>query len=170
MGKEIIPTSRNLTFGVVIGTYSCVPYVHLGLACLTKHKPNVALMVHDDDSPDKLALSNLCDQYGAEFVSTEFSKNKTVGDLSAFVEGLRWAHKYKIDVLVKLSRRFILKSAMDRNAARCFPGLAVCDRLCSRVGNAVGIPQRVRCYARPIMDWLRRPCLHEGNGQAQRAI
>jgi len=97
----------NPKIGVAICTYGSVPYVHLGLECLKRHEPGVPVLIHDDSSPDQEKLRQLAAMYGADFVSTDYRKAPTVGDLSGFVEGLRWGAD-RLDIVIKLSRRFII--------------------------------------------------------------
>jgi hypothetical protein len=93
--------------GIVIGTFAAVPYVHVALECRKRLYPDIPLLVNDDGSPEAPKLRALCRQYGAFLIVNKGRKRPGVGDVSAFVHGLEWAAPRKLEILVKLSRRFI---------------------------------------------------------------
>lgn len=95
------------TVGLVIGTFAAVPYVHLALESRKRNYPGAPVLVHDDDSPRRDELRRLCAAYGAEFVRSGGRGRWTVGDMSAYVAGLDWAGEARLELLVKMSRRFI---------------------------------------------------------------
>ena len=94
-------------FGLVIGTFAALPYVHLQLEAWRRLYPQVAVLVHDDASPQAGRIAKLCEQYGAEFEQNAERCPPCKGDLTAFVGGLLWARARGLDVLLKLSRRFV---------------------------------------------------------------
>ena len=96
-----------LRVGVVIGTFAAVPYIHLHLEAWRRLYPHAALLVHDDASPHAGRLAELCAEYGAEFERNTERCPPCKGDLTAFVGGLLWARERGLDLLVKLSRRFV---------------------------------------------------------------
>lgn len=93
--------------GIVIGTYGAIPYIHLQLEARKRFYPDLPCLVHDDLSKDFLALGKLCDSYGAEFVTTPKSLGHVWGDTACFIQGLLWAEKRGVELLVKISRRMI---------------------------------------------------------------
>ncbi len=93
--------------GLVIGTFAAVPYVHLALESWRRNYPEIPVLVNDDGSPKGEELHTLCDRYGANFVSNSERLRRTVGDMSAYVHGLDWAAQRGLELLVKMSRRFI---------------------------------------------------------------
>lgn len=93
--------------GLVIGTFAAVPYIHLALESRRLNYPDIPLLVSDDGSPNRDELHALCQRYGADFVSDGKRKKQMVGDVSAYVHGLEWAMKGELELLVKMSRRFI---------------------------------------------------------------
>jgi hypothetical protein len=96
-----------IRFGAVIGTFASVPYIHLQLEAAKRFYPHVPLLVHDDHSSRAGELSVLCRQYGCDFESNTARLPHHLGDLSAFWGGLCWARQRGIDLLVKLSRRWL---------------------------------------------------------------
>lgn len=92
---------------MVVGTFAAVPYIHLQLEARRRLYPETPLLVQDDCSPFGDELRRLCDDYGADFSSntTRFPASK--GDMTAMVHGLVWAREQGIELLVKLSRRFV---------------------------------------------------------------
>ena len=104
---DAIICDANPSVGVVIGTFAAVPYVHLQLESWRRHYPEIPLLVNDDGSPYTGELRELCGRYGAEFIANTRRMRRTVGDMSAYVQGFDWAESLGLELLVKLSRRFI---------------------------------------------------------------
>jgi hypothetical protein len=94
--------------GMVIGTYGSVSYIRLQLETRKLYWPEVEVLIHDDNSDKKEELIALCEQYGATYYSTPKRLVDGLGDMAAIVEGLDWAKRNNIDLLVKLSRRFLI--------------------------------------------------------------
>jgi|GEM_PF-2365986 len=94
-------------FGLVIGTFAAVPYVHLQLETARRLYPEVPILIHDDSSQQSVALAELARSYGAEFTTTSARQVYHLGDLSVYPAGLRWAHPLGLDLLLKVSRRWI---------------------------------------------------------------
>ena len=93
--------------GIVVGTFAAVPYIHLQLEARRRFYPETPMLIHDDASPRQPQLEALCKQYGAYFETNTGRMVEGKGDLSAFVGGFHWAAERGIDLLVKLSRRFL---------------------------------------------------------------
>ena len=93
--------------GLVVATFAAVPYVHLHLESWRRYYPHIPLLVNDDGSPQRDRLRELCAEYGACFDSNDSRRRRTVGDMSAYVRGLEWIDARQIDILVKMSRRFL---------------------------------------------------------------
>jgi hypothetical protein len=93
--------------GLVVGTFAAIPYVHLHLEARRRFYPDVPMLLHDDCSPRGAELEKLCASYGVEFASTATRFPPCKGDLSAMATGFVWAREREIDLLVKMSRRFI---------------------------------------------------------------
>jgi hypothetical protein len=93
--------------GLVVGTYGSVPYVHLQLEARRRFYPDVSLLVHDDGSSKGDELRRLCEEYGCEFETNESRRLTNIGDISCFLGGLLWAQWRHLDLLVKVSRRFL---------------------------------------------------------------
>jgi hypothetical protein len=92
---------------LVIGTFAAVPYVHLALESRRRYFPSVPLLVSDDCSPAASELEALCRQYDAEFRRSSRRSGHRIGDVSSYVYGLEWATSLGVELLVKMSRRFI---------------------------------------------------------------
>ena len=99
--------SRPPKTGVVIGTFAAVPYIHLQLEARRRFYPQVPLLVHDDGSNKSGELRALCDKYDCDFESNTTRQPPRVGDLTTFVGGLWWAQHRGLDVLLKVSRRWV---------------------------------------------------------------
>ncbi len=97
--------------GLVIGTYASLPYIHLHLEARKRYYPEIPCLVADDGSRQEKELALLCNRYGADFRSNTYrlpQKPPGLGDLSHFISGLLWASSKGIDLLVKMSRRWIV--------------------------------------------------------------
>jgi len=92
---------------MVVGTFAAVPYIHLQLEAHRRYYPDSPLLVHDDGSPKSRELERLCRRYGCDFEHNECRQAPALGDLTAFVGGLYWAEHRAIDILVKVSRRWV---------------------------------------------------------------
>ncbi len=95
--------------GQVFGTASTLPYIHLQLEMsrrLFGHGGIPTLVANDGDDSDATALSDLSEQYGADFVCWP-KIGHAQGDLRIFKESLSWAKRRAIDVVAKFSRRFV---------------------------------------------------------------
>jgi len=92
---------------LVIGTFAAVPYVHVALESWRRYCPSIPVLVSDDGSPAAPELRALCLDYGAEFRGNPQRSGHKVGDLTSYLHGLEWAESLGVDLLVKMSRRFI---------------------------------------------------------------
>ena len=143
----------NLQAGLVIGTYAALPYIHLHLEARNRLYPELPTLVHDDCSHQQEELRKLCNDYGVAFISTPQRKAPAIGDLSAFQEGLEWARGHNIDVLVKLSRRFIPKvnwvddliDLAHRSGHHTF----------SNITTSFDFGFRTECLGLRVKDWLQ---------------
>ncbi|MGH9720109.1 MAG: hypothetical protein ACRD8O_07840 [Bryobacteraceae bacterium] len=93
--------------GLAIGTFAAVPYVHLALESRRRNYPHVPVLVHDDASGKASELRDLCGEYGAEFHSAGEPLGIQFGDMSSCAQGLDWARRRGLELLAKMSRRFI---------------------------------------------------------------
>ncbi|MBI2968498.1 MAG: hypothetical protein HYY40_11900 [Bacteroidetes bacterium] len=143
---------NNLKIGLVIGTYSAVPYIHLHLESRKRNYPEIPILVHDDCSHNKQKLIELCKEYGADFVSTTQRSVPTLGDISAFVRGLEWANKQGFDVLVKMSRRFVPKSGWT---AELINLVQTGHHTFSNVTRSFNFGFRTECIGMKVKDWLQ---------------
>ena len=98
---------KDLVIGAVVGTYGTPAYIEMQLYYLTKIN-KIPVLVVDDSSNDTELLKSLCNRYGADFETTEQRYGHTTGDMQVFVKGLEWAKRNKLDLLVKISRTFII--------------------------------------------------------------
>ena len=99
--------SKTPKIGLVIGTYGALAYVQLQLEARQRLYPHIPMLVHDDGSPQSDELSRLCADYGADFESAAERSKHQHGDLLAIIGGFLWAKANGVDLLVKMSRRFV---------------------------------------------------------------
>jgi len=92
---------------VVIGTYGSPAYIRLQLESRKRFWPDAPVLIHDDDSPERDELMRICNEYGALYYSPS-KRSENVGDMAAVVKGIDWAHEISCDIVVKISRRFII--------------------------------------------------------------
>jgi hypothetical protein len=101
---RLVPNKPSI--GLVIGTYGSPAYIHLFLEVAKAHFP-VPILIHDDCSDKQCELKRLTGQYGCDFSSNNERYGHGSGDIAVFAEGLAWAKNKGLDILVKMSRRFI---------------------------------------------------------------
>ncbi len=99
--------SLRPTVGLVISTFAAVPYIHVALESWKLHNPSIPVLVSDDGSPKSEEIGELCAHYNADFVKNYRRHGRDLGDLSAYVHGLEWGAEHRLDIVVKMSRRFI---------------------------------------------------------------
>jgi len=99
---RIIPAKPSI--GLVIGTHGSPAYIHLFLESAKRNFP-VPILVHDDFS--QVELKSLIEQYGCDFSINNRRYGHGSGDITTYYNGLNWAKNKGIDILVKMSRRFI---------------------------------------------------------------
>jgi hypothetical protein len=119
--RKIIP-DRPLNIGICLSTHAAPAYIELGLACLRKFEGDVPVLVHDDNSDKKSELQLISAKYEADFSSTTSCKGAVLGDMAAFAECLAWAENKDLDVVVKLSRRFIFNRPWRAELESIFHG------------------------------------------------
>ena len=149
--KDVPATSFGNKVGVVIGTYGAVPYIHLQLESLFRFHPGTPVLVVDDCSPQRDELWNLCAKYGAEFQCRDKRLGHVAGDMDVFLRGIEWAKSAGVELLVKLSRRFIprepwiheLHELHELHKAPTYS--ARCERW--------GFGFRSECVAMCVADW-----------------
>ena len=93
--------------GMVIGTFGTVPYIHLQLEARRRFFPHVPCLINDDASSNGPELFRLTKEYVCNFHSNDTRLHHSLGDVSVFVNGLKWARSNGLDILLKVSRRFI---------------------------------------------------------------
>lgn len=101
--------SQPLRIGMVIGTFAAVPYIHLQMEARKRFYPDIPVLVHDDCSERSGELANLCKAYGVAYESNAARQPHHLGDLTAFLGGLNWAEGQQLDLLVKVSRRWLFR-------------------------------------------------------------
>jgi hypothetical protein len=139
--------------GMVIGTFAAVPYVHLHLESRRRNYHALPVLVHDDGSPAAGRLAELCAAYGADFSANPRRLRQTVGDVSAYVRGFEWAADRRLDVLAKMSRRFVPLHDWVPGLA----GLAVRTQMptFSQVCEHFNFGFRTECVAFHCHSWRR---------------
>jgi len=107
IGNNSIYPSHHPSLGLVIGTYGSVPYIHLHLESWIRNCRDVPVLIHDDCSPHRDQLEDLCRDYGVDFYSNPSRCGHIVGDMMIYPHALHWAEERGLDILVKFSRRFV---------------------------------------------------------------
>lgn len=106
--EQLVEAAREPKLGMIISTYSSVPYVHLQLENRKRLGITLPTMVTDDCSPHKELLKFLCEGYGVVFYSRKDRLGHTNGDLMSFVNAIDWGRRRELDYMVKISRRLLL--------------------------------------------------------------
>jgi hypothetical protein len=149
MTERIIP--RNASVGIVIGTFASVPYIHMQLEARKRFYPNIPCLVVDDGSYEYPQLTEICQQYGADFFRNPARLGHVCGDMSSFVHGLLWAKAKNLCLLVKISRRWI----MCRPWVEYLQQLAFCTQFptYSNKCDRWGFGFRSECLAMHVEGW-----------------
>jgi len=139
--------------GIVVGSFAAVPYVHLHLECRRRFYPEVPLLIQDDCSPFGDPLRRLCHEYGAEFSGNVIRFPRFRGDLTAMAHGMVWCEKNGIDLLVKMSRRFVPKMKWTDGLIE----LAVASQYptYSAWTSTLNFGFRTECVAFAVGEWRR---------------
>ena len=141
-----------LAIGLVVGTFAAVPYVHLHLEARRRLYPDVPLLVHDDASPKQEELQQLCADYGCEFESNDTRRPACVGDISCLLGGLLWGEWNRLDIVVKMSRRFVplVDWAADLRALALASQYPTYSNTC----KASGYGFRSECVGMAVNAWI----------------
>src|SRR5580658_5958744 len=169
VGQRELPNAQKKLFssdrpkiGLVISTFGAVPYVELGLAIRKRFYEAIPVLVHDDASPQRDELMRLCDRYGATFQTNSGNLGHEMGDLSSMVSGLMWAKSCGVELLVKMSRRFVPLAEWVSKLQTIASGTqyATFGRSC----QAYRLPLRTECFAMAVEPWSRVEILDEISG------
>lgn len=156
--REVLFSSPP-SFGLVIGTFAAVPYVHLQLEARRRLYPAIPMLVHDDCSPKAGELKELCDEYGAEFEQNMARSPACKGDLSAFAGGLIWAKEQGLDVLVKLSRRFL--PMVDWTGSLSLLAVEAQYATYCAWTTSFNFGFRSECVGLSVKEWFEHRLIHE---------
>lgn len=147
---NIIP--NHPTIAMVVGTYGSVPYVHLQLESIKRYNPHVLVLIHDDHSDSQKELKQLCCRYKADFMTTKKTRGAQMGDLSAVATGLRWAKQHKIDILLKVSRRYIIAKPWKNSISELAIGSQ--DTTYSNACSKWDFGFRSECMGMHVNSWM----------------
>jgi hypothetical protein len=109
-----------MSIGVVIGSYGMPSCVALNIAAIMHSNPwDVPILVHDDCTPVTRDPTGFFRQEpeGYELYRTPRQLGHVAGDVSCFVNGLKWAERRKLEYVVKVSQRFVMYQFDWLNAA-----------------------------------------------------
>lgn len=147
------------SIGVVIGTYGAPAYVALQLEARKKFYPELPCLIHDDSSLDREELKGLCKSAEVDFATTSERHGWSLGDMAAIVAGLDWGRSRKIDIIVKLSRRFLICNDWHLDLQK----LAYRTQYAT-YGNACGyhnLPFRPECMGMHVETWHNSGAVEE---------
>ncbi len=98
--------------GVVVGTYFHAALAELQIRLIRYTCGPVPILICDDCSPATEQIEATCRELGADFWRPARRGGHVPGDLAAFGQGLLWAQERALEVLCKLSQRWI---CVERN-------------------------------------------------------
>ena len=142
---------------LVIGTSASVPYIHLQLEAWRRNCAEMPVLIHDDASADAARLAALCAEYGAEFYTNATRRGHVPGDMLAYINGLAWAGRMDVELLVKFSRRWIPLTPWQGELGR----LAFASQCATFSGrcSANGFGFRSECVAIHVPTWIATDAL-----------
>jgi hypothetical protein len=137
--------------GLVISTFGALPYVDLHLAVRQRVYPDLPVLVHDDASGQTNALAELCRVHGVTFQTNSIRMGHEMGDISSMIGGLRWAKEIGLDLVVKMSRRFV----PNTNWVPRLQHMATVSQYPTfgRDCKAFGYALRTECFAMAVGPW-----------------
>ena len=137
--------------GLVISTFGSVPYIALALAARNALYPTLPVLVHDDASDQRDELARLCEQNGVDFQCNSARLGHEMGDVLSLVGGLRWAQERGIDLLVRMTRRFIPLRDWTAHLAEVamYTQFGTYARDCAHHR----LPMRTECFAMYVEHW-----------------
>lgn len=151
--------SAKPRLGLVVGTFAALPYIHLQLEARRRFYPAIPILVHDDCSARQKQLVKLCKKYGADFESNAERMPPFVGDLTAIAGGLLWAEEKGLDILLKVSRRWVFQADWAGDLRR----LAVASRYAtfSSYTTSYDFGFRTECFGMSVKAWANPPIFAE---------
>jgi hypothetical protein len=159
------PVPANASVGIVLATHGSSPYIHVSLECLRRHEPDVRVLLHDDSSDEEGRLRELAHEYGADFHTTGYRMKPTLGDLSGFSQGLQWAAREEIDVVVKCSRSFIANRPWSRELVNLLAGTGyvTASSYCAHFGSN-GFGFRTEWVGMHVKSWIDSGIMQQMQG------
>ena len=141
----------NPSIGLTISTFGTPDYIQLAMEVMKNNGIKIPVLVHDDSSGDE-NLQHVCRGYKCDFFSTPFRYGHFAGDVTSVYNGLIWAENNKIDILVKMSRRFIplfdwTKSLLE--TVKKSSNFTYGNRC-----NYFNFPLRTECVAYVVKKWI----------------
>ena len=159
IGQRPVPNPQEKIFtsppklGMVISTFGSLPYVALALAVRNKLYPTLPVLVHDDASDPRDELARLCEQQGVDFQTNSARLGHEMGDLASLVGGLHWAQERGVELLVRMTRRFI--PLRDWTAHLSDVAMVTQFGTYGRECAHHRLPIRTECFAMYVAHWAR---------------
>lgn len=141
----------QIPLGLVITTFGTPDYVQLALEVIKSHNIKMPILIHDDSSGD-VNLINLCKKYRCEFMSTTSRYGHLAGDVKALQNALMWASEKNIEVLVKMSRRFIPLFDWTKSLIELIKKAP--HRTYGNRCEHFRYPLRTECVGYTVKDWI----------------
>jgi hypothetical protein len=107
ISDRVYGNAHCVKVGLVICTYSSVPYIHLQLESAKRNDLMMPILVHDNGSTDGEILRRLCRVYRAHFLSGFTRLRSPLGEMRALVNALQWSQENQLDILVKFCSRWV---------------------------------------------------------------
>jgi hypothetical protein len=108
-GAVAVPPPRSpIRAGVAVGSYGWPELIRLQILTIRESCGPVPILVADDATPDAKALEAVCAAYpDVTLRSNPRRIGHTGGDVSAFHKAVVWGRERGLDVVAKLSQRFL---------------------------------------------------------------
>lgn len=140
------------SIGLIISTFGTPDYIKLAMEVMNRNKVKIPILIHDDASGNE-GLPQVCKDYRIEFMSTPRTFGHYAGDVKALSNGLLWASSRNLDILVKMSRRFIPLFDWTKSLRE-----TINKTPHSTYGNRCEhfrFPLRTECVAYTVLDWIK---------------
>jgi hypothetical protein len=139
----------NPKIGLVLAAYAATPYMHLHLESRRRNGIDIPTIIHDDASPEKDRLAELCSEYKVQFYCNPQEIGWQAGAYFSNIYSIEWGLENNLDLVVWFTRRFI-------PLFNWLPSLLALDSEChaSAYTNATSdYKMRSECMALSVPKW-----------------
>lgn len=107
--SQFVPRPNDPRAGVAIGSFRWPELIEVQIKTIRETCGPVPILVSNDDPESREALAAICSRFpDVDLDSNPERIGHTGGDIAVFYKGIRWGAERGLEVVAKLSQRFIL--------------------------------------------------------------